>query len=239
MIQAALKHPRFWLAVCGFLLTTVFLVEARAVPGKELAVSSQNAPENAAGGASSPDETSEFKHSPSVRLLSRVTGLSLDSAYWLAVGLNFAIVVGAIAWISKKKLPQAFRNRTSSIQKSLEEARRSSEDANRRLQEIESRLAQLDEEIARMRGISEREAASEEGRARAGATEEARRILETAEQEIAAAVKAARRELTSYVADLAVSLAAKQIRVDVPTDEVLVRQFTRQLPPNGSEGKKA
>src|SRR5262249_52327383 len=151
------------------------------------------------------------KQSPSVRLLSRVTGLSLEGTYWLAVGLNFAIVVGVIAWISKKNLPQAFRNRTASIQKSLEEARGASEDANRRLRVIESRLAHLDEEIRQMRERSEKEAGSEEERALAAASEEAQRISDSAKQEIVATAKAARRELTAYVADLAVSLAAKQI----------------------------
>lgn len=239
MIRIPESSKRLFVAVpASFLLSTLLLVKAYGVPGKDLAVSIENAPESAASDNSSTDETAQFKHSPSVRLLSRVTGLSLEGAYWLAVGLNFATVAGVIAWISKKKLPQAFRNRTASIQKSLEEARRASEDANRRLHEIESRLAHLEEEITRMRAISEKEAISEEERARAAAQEEAHRILQSAEQEIAAALKTARRELTTYVADLAVSLATKQIRVDVPTDEVLVRRFTKQLSPDGSQGKK-
>src|SRR6266576_2945945 len=54
---------------------------------------------------SSEDETAQFKHSASVKLISRVTGLSLNGAYWLAVGINFAIVVFVIAWASKKHLP--------------------------------------------------------------------------------------------------------------------------------------
>ena len=95
------------------------------------------------------DPTAQFKHSASVRLLSRITGLSTDNAYWLAVVLNFAIVVGAIWWFSKKNLPAMFRNRTASIQKFLEEARTASEDANKRLSEIESRLSRLDQGHAR------------------------------------------------------------------------------------------
>src|SRR5213594_3936828 len=54
------------------------------------------------------DETAQFKHSASVKLLSRITGLSLEAAYWLAVMLNFAIVVGFIAWAAKKNLPAVF-----------------------------------------------------------------------------------------------------------------------------------
>lgn len=184
------------------------------------------------------DDTAQFKHSGSVRLLSRVTGLSEDGAYWLAVILNFAIVAGVIVWASKKKLPAVFRNRTASIQKSIEEARRTSEDANRRLSDIESRLGRLSDEIAQMRLASEKEAAAEEERIKQAAEEDARRIVESAEQEIAAAAKAARRELTSYAADLAVTLATKQIHVDTSTDQALVRRFASQLA-NGEDGKKA
>lgn len=206
--------------------------------------STQNAPANAAPNPSpepnsSEDETAQFKHSASVQLLSRITGLSLDGAYWLAVILNFAIVVGLIVWASKKNLPAMFRNRTASIQKSLEEARKASEDANRRLSEIESRLGHLDDEVHQMRVASEKEGAAEEERIKASAAEEARRISESASQEIAAAAKAARRELTAYAADLAVSLASKQIHVDTSTDQALVRRFAQQISTDGGSGKKA
>jgi F-type H+-transporting ATPase subunit b len=206
--------------------------------------STQNAPANAAPNPSpepnsGEDDTAQFKHSASVQLLSRITGLSLDGAYWLAVVLNFAIVAGIIAWASKKNLPAMFRNRTASIQKSLEEARKASEDANRRLGEIESRLGHLDDEIHQMRASSEKEAAAEEERIKVSAAEEARRIGESAGQEITAATKAARRELTAYAADLAVSLAAKQIRVDTSTDQALVRRFAQQISRDGGTGKKA
>lgn len=199
----------------------------------------QNAPSNATPKSEAEeDSTTQLKHSASVKLLSRITGLSTDGAYWLAVILNFAIVAGVIVWASRKNLPAVFRKRTSSIQQSLEEARRASEDANRRLSDIESRLGRLDDEIAHMREMTEKEAAAEEERIKAAAEEDSRRIVESAEQEIAAATKSARRELTAYAADLAVSLASKQVSVDRSTDEALVRNFAQQLSRNGSPGKQ-
>jgi len=197
-------------------------------------VQSNSGPED-----NSHNETVQFKHSASVMFLARITGLSMDGAYWLAVGLNFAMVVGVIAWMSGKYLPAIFRNRTADIQKSMEEARRASEDANRRLYDIESRLGRLDTEIAQMRAAGEKEAAAEEERIKAATAEDARRILESDQQEIDAAAKAARRDLTVFAADLAVSLAAKQIHVDSNTDRVLVRRFATQLSDDGSKGKKA
>ena len=188
---------------------------------------------------SNEDETAQFRHSRSVQLLSKITGLSENGAYWLAVVINFAIVVGAIAWFSKKTLPGAFRNRTASIQKSIEEARRASEDASRRLSDIEARLGRLDQEISKMQAVAEQEARGEEARVKAAAEEDARRIVQSAEQEISASVKAARRELTSFAAELAVSLAAKQIRVDTAADQALVRRFAQELSNGGAAGKKS
>jgi len=231
---------RFWflllaLAACMMMRSGVYAQSA----SEEGTQAEQNAPANESPkpAESSGEDTEQFKHSGSVRFLSRITGLSLEGAYWLAVIINFAIVAGVIVWASKKNLPAVFRNRTALIQKSIEEARRASEDANQRLTLIESRLSRLDDEIAQMRITSEKEAAAEEQRTQQAAEEDAKRIVESAEQEIAAAAKAARRELTSYAADLAVTLAAKQIRVDAPTDQALVRRFASQLANGGGEKK--
>lgn len=225
------------LAIC--LLFSAFGIAQSAAPAQEPTGATEGSgPENPSPPKSTEDETAQFKHSASVRLLSRATGLSPDGAYWLAVLINFGIVAGVIAWASKKNLPAVFRNRTASIQKSIEEARRASEDANRRLSEIEARLGRLDEEIAHMRATSEAEAAAEEERIKAAAVEDARRIVDSATQEIETISKAARRDLTSYAADLAISLAAKQIHVDTPTDQALIRRFAQQLPNNGGPGKK-
>lgn len=179
--------------------------------------------------AANEDESAEFKHSSSVRLVARITGLSLDHAYWLCVLLNFGVVAGAIGWASKKHLPTMFKNRTASIQHAMAEARKTSEEANRRLADIESRLSLLGAEIKEMRVAAEMEATDEEARTKAAAVEDARRIVESAEQEIAAAARTARRDLTAYAADLAVSLARKQIHVDAGTDQDLIRSFAKQL----------
>jgi F-type H+-transporting ATPase subunit b len=187
--------------------------------------------------AADENEQAQFKHSASVKLVAKLTGLSLEHAYWLCVLLNFAVIAGTILYFSKKNLPGVFRGRTASIQKAMQEARQASEEANRRLAEIENRLSRLDAEIGGMREAAEKEAAAEEGRIKAAAAEDARKIVESAEQEIAAAAKSARRELTAYAANLAVSLAAKQIKVDTVTDQALVRGFAKELGPKaGKDG---
>jgi F-type H+-transporting ATPase subunit b len=175
------------------------------------------------------DATAEFRQSASVKLLAKLTGLSLQQSYWLSVILNFAVIAAVIVWAGRKYLPGTFRDRTVAIQKAMQEAQKASEEARRKLAEIESRLRKLDVEIGMMRDAAEGEAAEEEARIQAAAEEDAHRIVASAEQEIAAAAKTARRQLTAHAADLAVGLARKQIRVDAATDQALVRNLAGQL----------
>jgi len=190
--------------------------------------------------AAGEDDNAKLKHSSSVRIVSKLTGLDLESAYLLCDVLNSAVIAGMIFWFCKKYLPSVFRNRTASIQKAMAEARKASEEANRRLSDIESRLSRLDAEVAEMRASAEKDAAAEEERIKAAAVDDARKIIASAEQEIAAAAKSARRELTAYAADLAVALARKQIQVDAATDQALVRSFAQHIAASdgGSKGKE-
>jgi F-type H+-transporting ATPase subunit b len=183
------------------------------------------------------EETAQFKQSASVVWLSKLTGGNLQHAYWLAVLLNFAVIAAVLLWAGRKYLPGIFRVRTEAIQRAMEQARRASEDANRRLSEIESRLSKLDDEISAMKASGEADLAAEEARIKAAAEEDARKIVESAQQEIAAAAKAARRDLTGYAADLAIALAKKQIHVDAGTDSSLVRSFADRLG-NAEDGGK-
>ncbi|MFZ0733781.1 MAG: ATP synthase F0 subunit B [Candidatus Sulfotelmatobacter sp.] len=202
-------------------------------PGHQLAHESREA------AGEEKDNMDEFKHSASVGFVSRITGLSLKNSYWLGMLTNFAVVVGLFVWAGRKYLPSIFRNRTEGIQRAMQEAQKASEEARQKLAEIESRLMKLDVEIGKMRETAEKEGAAEVVRIQAAAEEDARKIIASAEQEISAAGKAARRQLTAYAADLAVTLAKKQIHVDAGTDQALVRNFAGQLgavPEAGKDG---
>lgn len=183
------------------------------------------------------DPHAKFKESPSVQWLARLTGLPLKWAFWAAVIFNFAIVAAVVGYLGRKYVPGIFRRRTEGIQREMREAEKASAEANRRLSDIEARLARLDGEIAEMRAAAEKEAAAEEERIRAAAEQDKERIVTAAQQEIAMAARLARRELQAHAAELAVSLAAKRIRIDAATDQALVRHFTGQL--KGSEDNGA
>ena len=158
--------------------------------------------------------------------------MSLEHAYWVCLVLNFGLIAGVIIWFSKTKLPGMFRSRTASIQKALEEARRASADSQIAdwpvLRPGLPNWTWRSEKCARRR----REAVAEEQKIEVTATMSEkwwnRRSGKSWRQP-----KPARRELTAYAADLAVTLATQQIRINFATDQALVRDFAQQLPGNG------
>jgi F-type H+-transporting ATPase subunit b len=175
------------------------------------------------------EENANLKHAAPVQWLARKINWSVHGTHLLLSGLNFAIIVVVVFWAVRKFVPGMLRGRSASIQRSLEEARAASQDANRRLADIENRLRQLDVEIGQMQVNAEKEGAAEEGRIKKAAEEDVRKVVLAAEQEIAAAGKQARRELTNHTAGLAIALARQQIHVDTNTDQVLVRTFASGL----------
>lgn len=163
----------------------------------------------------------------------RRLGLGKDASFAISLAANFAGIVLFCWALLKSRLPQAFRERTATIQKGIREAQTASADASRRLSEIEVRLGKLDAEVAEIRQTAERDEAAEEERIRQAAEQDKQKIVESAETEIEAIARNARRELKGYAAALAVDLAAREIRVDESTDHALVREFVGQLGKDG------
>ena len=189
------------------------------------------------------DPHAEFKYSPMVRKFAEMTGLSVESAYWLGMVINFAVMAAILfVVVTRSGIPTVlppiasyFRERGEQILRAMEEARRASEDASARLAQIEGRLSRLNAEVAELRNASEAGAAAEDQRQQEAAHEDAARIVRTAEQEIDAAARLARRELRAYAAELAVSLAEKKIQVTPAADQELVRTFTDRLDQDGGQ----
>lgn len=180
------------------------------------------------------EENIGLKQSPMVKWFGAKLGLGPVAAYWVFWCLNFAIVLAVIVWAVKSKVVGALRDRTVLIRKSMDEARAASEAAMERLKAIEARMARLDSEVAQLKSQAEAEFAGEETRIQQAANEDARRVVEFAETEIAAAAKSARRELKAFAAELAVTLAEKKIKIDPQTDQQLVSTFVNDL---GKDGK--
>jgi F-type H+-transporting ATPase subunit b len=228
------------IAVLGIAMVPVLRAQESAKPPSTPATQGQAQPEQPSTSHEGQKELEQggeadaIRHSPSIKWIARHTGLTTDQAYWLCFILNFAVIFFFMARLMRQKLPGYFSGRTSAIQKGIEEARKMSEDARRRLADVEGRLSRLDAEIAGMQREADENAKAEEQRIAAAGEEERKRIVASAEQEIEMAANSARRELKSYVAELAIELAEKKVRVNKDTDEALVRAFTAQLGKDGN-----
>jgi F-type H+-transporting ATPase subunit b len=196
-------------------------------------VSTESGPSNPnAGVGEILAKTSEQASSTSEKW-GRKLGIGPDLSFGISLFLNFAGVAFVCYVLMKSKLPQAFRERTATIQRSIKEAQTASADATRRLSDIEARLAKLDTEVEAIRASAEREATAEEEHIRQAAEEDKQKVVQAVETEITAIARNARRELKSYAASLAVDMASRKIRVDEPTDHALVREFVDHLGKDG------
>lgn len=144
---------------------------------------------------------------------------------------NFALLAVGLGYLIKKYGGPFFASRSERIQREIVEAARVRQDAEARSAEVDRRLANLQADLAALRTESRQELESLERHTTSKASAEIARIQSNAEQEIAAAGKAARLELKRYSAELAVHLASEKIQARM-TPEVqgaLVRDFVTEL----------
>ncbi len=175
------------------------------------------------------DEKDAYLHSPSVRKLGAMIGLNPEQAATAFTVANFLVLAVLVGWFLLKTLPKTFRNRNTTIQKELVDARTATEEASARLGVVEERLSKLDEQIAAMRDQAEKDTAHDEQRIKASVEEDKQKILAAAEQEIAAATSLAQRQIQLYAAELAIDQAARKLVVSAETDRLLVQNFARRL----------
>jgi F-type H+-transporting ATPase subunit b len=144
---------------------------------------------------------------------------------------NFLVLAGGIGYLIGKKGGPFFAERSTKIRKDMVEAGEVRQEAETRAAEVERRLANLEAEIAALRAESGKEEEAETGRLGRHTADEIAKTRANAEQEIAAAGKAARLELKRYCAELAMGLAEQKIRARMTpeTQDALVRGFVRDL----------
>lgn len=182
------------------------------------------------------DETEAFRHSAMVQKLGHMVGMNTDQAATAFTVLNFLVLVVGLGYVALKVLPKAFRDRSSTIQRNLVDARTATEEANARLKGVEARLSRLDDEIAAMREHAHADTARDEQRGRDAMEQETAKILAAAETEIQAATTAARRDLQRHAAELAIESAARRLTISAETDRLLVEGFAQRLA-GGSGGQ--
>jgi len=183
------------------------------------------------------DENEAYKKSPMVQKLGGMMGMNKDQAATAFEVFNFVLLALALGYALVKMLPKAIRNRNTAIQKHLVDARTATEEARARLSTVEDRLSKLDGEIAAMRTTAEQDAAKEEQRMKAALEDETKKILASAEQEIAAASLHARQQLKQQAAELAIEQAARKLVVTAETDRLLIQHFAQRLADSTKKGQ--
>jgi F-type H+-transporting ATPase subunit b len=158
-------------------------------------------------------------------------GAANDQANELFKWINFAILAGMVIWVFVKILPPKFRKNAESISSAITQATATKAEADRQLKEAEGKLARLDQELAQLRAVAKEEAAAEAERIRQTTQNDAQKIDAAAKAEIEAAQRAARLQLKSIAANLAVdgaeSLLARELTPQA--QESLVAAFVETL----------
>ena len=145
--------------------------------------------------------------------------------------IHFFLLVGVGYWLFAKVLPPVFRRKADNISAAITKAAVAKAHAERKLQEAVARMANLEKEVAEFRASAQKEALAELERLKAATTGDIEKIGIAARAEIAAAERAARVELKSLAARLAVdgaeSLVAKQMTPAV--QEAMINSFVQSL----------
>jgi F-type H+-transporting ATPase subunit b len=149
----------------------------------------------------------------------------------LAKVVNLLLFAGAMYFVLRRPLAEAFRARQEGIRRDLMRAEEERRAAVAKLEEVEERLAHLGSEVEAIHEQAQKEAAEERARIERAAEDEVRKIREQARREIESASKAARAELRAYAAEQSVRLAEEMIRRDIrPEDDAhLVGEYVEEL----------
>jgi F-type H+-transporting ATPase subunit b len=145
--------------------------------------------------------------------------------------LNFAIVLGLLAFVVVKYGAPSFRNRAAGISEKIAEGAGAREAAERQRQEIRAKVANLENEIEQLRVQGKRDAEEEARRLRDTVRSESEKIEQAARAEIDAAARAGRLELKVLGARLSVQLAEAMLRQELTADAEakLFRSFVGEL----------
>jgi len=186
-------------------------------------------PPLAAFAAPAPQEAVESEHAAAEHAEGEAVEPSLmeEIFHWI----NFLLLVGGLGYLVKKLLIPFLEERGKLIRQDMDRSAKALADADQRLATVEEKLKSMEEEMASLRQAAFRESAAERERIEQSARSDASKILSTAEQEIEAAVKAARQELKLYCSELALGMAENKLRDSLTpsSDERILRAFVKEL----------
>jgi F-type H+-transporting ATPase subunit b len=156
---------------------------------------------------------------------------SQQSAENLFKWINFALVTGVIVWLCLKKGPGFFGRRADVISADIQKSTEAKKQADQQLHDAETKLRNLEKEVADLRATAQRESAAEADRIRNLTVTDQQKIGEAARAEVDAAERAARLELKTLAANLAVSGAESLLvkQLTPAAQEALINNFVKTL----------
>ena len=137
--------------------------------------------------------------------------ISIDKSLIIQV-INFLILLFLLQRLLYRPLVKKMNERTEAIKTSLEEAQRARADAARAQEQNVEQLRAAHAEAASIRAAALKEASEEQRKLLESARAESERIKADMQAQLDAAIRRAREELRREVADLAVGAAEKLVR---------------------------
>lgn len=149
---------------------------------------------------------------------------------WIFRWINFATVLGLVVWGFAKLAPY-FRRHAREITDQIAEGTRAREAAEAKSREAQEKMADLANEIAAMKAEAKKDSEAEILRLRAQTKEEAEKVEQATQAEIAAAERGARLELKSAAAQMAVERAEALLREHLTpqTEAALLKTYVAEL----------
>lgn len=144
---------------------------------------------------------------------------------------NFLILVGGLAYLSKKYGGPFLAARSEAIRKDILDAEKTKAEAHAKIAEIDRKLAGLDSEIAALKEENLRDQAHERERLHARHEAELARVQQQTQGEIESITKRAKNELQREAATLALGLAEQKVsaRMNPETQQKLASDFVESL----------
>jgi F-type H+-transporting ATPase subunit b len=133
--------------------------------------------------------------------------------------LNFALMVGLLAYFVTKPIRKGLKSRSEEIEKTLADAQAAKEAAEAKHREYSEKLAKATEEIAVITESIRREGELEREKILTAAKELAVKIEQEADSKAHSVVAKARIELREEAASLAVELAEDMLKKQVSADD--------------------
>ena len=162
------------------------------------------------------------------------------SAPFVLMVVNFAILLGLLAWKGRPALRNIARERHDQIKTALDEAAKLRDQAAKKLAEYEARLKDADAEIKKMVDGMRADADADKKRILATAEAQAAQMKKDADQRIAAEIEYARATLTRQVTDAAIAATEQILRTKGTADDQanLVNAFIGDVQTQSREGAR-